>query len=152
MILARLIVLCLLALAASASPAGAHWDSSGTGAGTGAAATMPTAAQPSASVAGASVTVAWTQNTFLASPLGSFAGGGDTIKRYVNGGSTATTPNASCSTTISGGGATLRCVDAPVPDGSWQYTVTSVSTPHRRRERQEHRRSSSRLPRRPRRR
>lgn len=122
----RLAGLCLLAVVAFATPAGAHWTAGGTGAGTGFAATMPAGQQPSASVAAQDVTVSWAQSQFLGAPLGSYAGGGYTLKRYAEDSSTATTPGASCATTISGATATLQCVEAGVPYGRWQYTVTPL--------------------------
>ncbi|MDQ3677522.1 MAG: hypothetical protein M3401_12090 [Actinomycetota bacterium] len=123
---AWLAALCVLALAVSAAPASAYWSAGGTGAGSGSAAAMPAASQPSASASSQDVTVSWTQSMFLGSPLGSYAGGGYTLKRYAEGGSTATTPNANCATTISGGGATLQCVEVGVPYGSWQYTASPL--------------------------
>jgi hypothetical protein len=65
----------VLALALSAS-ASASWTSGGSGSGTGAAAAMPAGLEPSASAAGHSVTVTWTQSPFLGSPLGSYSLGG----------------------------------------------------------------------------
>lgn len=123
---ARLTILCLLMFAVSAAPAAARWTALGSGAGSGTSALMPAGNQPSGSVAGQSVTVTWTQSTFLGSQLGTYGGGGYILKRYPAGGSTPTTPNASCLTTISGAGTTLQCVEEGVPYGSWQYTVTPV--------------------------
>lgn len=124
MIRAGVAVFCVLAFAVSATPAAAYWSFGGTGFGSGVAATMPAGNQPSASASSQNVTVSWTQSTFLGSSLGSYPGSGYTLKRYAQGGSTPITPNASCATTISGAGATLQCVEAGVPYGSWQYTVT----------------------------
>jgi fibronectin type 3 domain-containing protein len=123
---ARLTILCLLMFAVSAAPAAARWTALGSGTGSGASASMPAGNQPSGSIAGQSVTVTWTQSTFLGSQLGTYGGGGYIVKRYAAGGSTPTTPNASCATTISGAGTTLQCVEAGVPYGSWQYRVTPV--------------------------
>ncbi len=117
---------CASALLAPAAPAGAYWTSSGSGAGVAPTATMPAGTQPSGSVSGQSVTVSWAQSSFLGSALGSYAGGGYTIRRYANGSSTPITPGAGCATTISGAGATLQCVEANVPYGAWQYAVTPV--------------------------
>ncbi len=124
----RSLLLCLTAglLLAPAAPADAYWLGAGAGAGSGPTATMPAGNQPSASVAGLAVTVTWPQSSFLGSSLGTYAGGGYTLRRYASGGSTPITPNASCATTISGAGATLQCVEAGVPYGAWQYAVTPV--------------------------
>ncbi len=123
---ALLIGLCALAVLASGTPAEAYWLAGGSGSGLGSAATMPTGNQPSVAVSNRSVTVTWTQNTFQGSPLGSYSGGGYTLKRYAQGSSTGVTPNAGCATRISGAGATLQCVETGVPVGNWQYSVRPV--------------------------
>lgn len=118
---------CLLALALTcASPAHAFWTALGAGAAAGVSATMPGGNQPAGSVSSQSVTVSWAQSSFLGSPLGTYSGGGYRLTRYAAGSSTPITPDASCATTISGGGATSQCVEAGVPYGSWQYSVTPV--------------------------
>ena len=121
-----LVSLGALILVAPASPARAYWGELGAGAGAGAAAMMPAGNQPSGSVSGQTVTVSWPQSSFLASTLGSYGGGGYAVRRYATGSSIAVTPNASCDTTINGAGATLQCVEAGVPFGSWQYAVRPV--------------------------
>jgi hypothetical protein len=118
------IAVCVLAFAALAPNAFAHWSAGGTGSGFAAAATMPAGQQPTATATGQNVTITWSQSTFLGAPLGSYAGGGYTVKRYAQGGSITMTPSASCATTIGGAGVTLQCVEAGVPYGSWQYTIT----------------------------
>jgi hypothetical protein len=118
--------LCALVVAGHASSASAWWRADGSGSGSGLAATMPVANQPSASVSGQSVTVGWSQSSFQGSPLGSYAGGGYTLTRYADGGGSGATPNATCATPISGATATLQCVEADVPYGNWQYTLTPV--------------------------
>lgn len=85
---------------------------------------MPTGQMPAATAAGQSVTITWPQSTFLGAPLGSYAGGGYTVKRHAEGGSIPLTPNAGCATTIGGAAATLQCVETGVPYGRWQYTIT----------------------------
>lgn len=124
----RSLLLCLTValLLAPAASADAYWRSTGTGTGSGTTATMPAGNQPSASVSTQSVTISWPQSSFLGSPLGTYTGGGYTLKRYASGGSTPITPSASCATTISGAGATLQCIEAGVPYGAWQYAVTPV--------------------------
>jgi hypothetical protein len=122
-----LLVISALALATMAPPVRAHWTAGGTGSGSGTVVTMPTGGQPAAVVSGQSVTVSWTQSNLLGSLLGTYAaGGGYTLKRYASGGTTPITPNANCATTISGAGATVQCVEASVPYGAWQYSVTPV--------------------------
>ena len=119
------IAVCALAVLGPAT-AGAYWLAGGSGLGSGAVATMPSANQPSVASAGRSVTVTWTQNTFQGSRLGSYAGGGYRLKRYAAGSGTSVTPNADCATTISGTSETLQCVEASVPYGDWQYSATPV--------------------------
>ena len=121
-----LIAFCALALLALATSAHAYWEANGSGAGAAGTATMPTANQPTTTVTGGSVTVSWAQNSFQGTPLGSYGGGGYTLKRYAQGSSSPVTPNASCATTISGTAATLECVEAGVAGGEWQYTATPV--------------------------
>ncbi len=120
------LAVALGALLLIASPASAYWTAGGSGAGIGLVATMPDGNQPSGSVAGQTVTVSWSQSTFLGNRLGTYSGGGYNVKRYAQGSSTALAPNASCATTISGSAATLQCAEASVPYGAWQYTVTPV--------------------------
>jgi hypothetical protein len=117
---------CALVVIGQAPSASAWWSADGSGLGSGLAATMPTADQPSASVAGQSVTVTWTQSSFQGSPLGSYAGGGYTLTRYAQGSASGATPNADCAPTISGATATLQCVEGDVPYGTWQYSATPV--------------------------
>lgn len=118
--------LCVVTLAAPASPASAHWSTIGAGSGAGATATMPAAIAPTGSAAAQSVTIAWTQSLFFGVPLGSYAGGGYVLKRYPSGGTTPTVPNASCAVRISGTAVVLQCVETGVPYGSWRYSVTPV--------------------------
>jgi hypothetical protein len=118
--------LCALVVSWHVSPASAWWGADGSGSGSGLAATMPIANQPSASVSGQSVTVTWTQSSFQGSPLGSHVGGGYTLTRYAQGSTSGATPNADCATTISGATAALQCLESDVPYGNWQYTATPV--------------------------
>ena len=122
----RLVALCMLTTLVFAAPAGAYWRAGGAGVGSGIVATMPAGNQPSATVSAQSVTVTWTQSTIQGNRIGSVSGGGYTLRRYAQGSGTGATPNASCATTISGSTATLQCVEAGVPYGSWQYTVKPV--------------------------
>ncbi|HVL31660.1 MAG TPA: hypothetical protein VM299_05445 [Solirubrobacteraceae bacterium] len=126
--LARFLLLGLsvTALLAPAAPAGAFWRGLGAGAGSGAAATMPAGKQPSGAVSSRSVTVSWAQNAFLGTPLGAYGGGGYTVTRYADSGTTASAPNASCAATIAGVEPTLQCIEDDVPYGAWRYSVTPV--------------------------
>jgi cellulose 1,4-beta-cellobiosidase len=117
---------CASALLALCVPAEAYWKATGSGSGSAVVTTMPAGNQPSATASATSVTVSWSQSTFAGAPLGSYSGGGYTIRRYAQGSSTAITPNASCATAVSGSAATLQCVEGSVPYGTWQYTVTPV--------------------------
>lgn len=122
----RLAALCVLAMAALAAPAGAYWSTDGKGSGAGSVVTMPAGQQPSTSADGQNVSVTWTQSTLLGPAIGSYIGGGYTVARYAAGGSTPTTPNASCTSMITGAGTTLTCVEAGTPYGSWRYAITPV--------------------------
>lgn len=122
----RLAALCVLTMAALAAPAGAHWSADGTGSGAGSVVTMPAGQQPSTSADVQNVSITWTQSTLLGTAIGSYFGGGYTVARYAAGGSTPTTPNASCTSMITGAGTSLTCVEAGVPYGSWRYAVTPV--------------------------
>jgi len=118
--------LTLVLLAMSAAPASAYWKATGAGTGSATVDTLLGGPQPAASVSGQTVTVSWTQTAFRGSPLGTYSGGGYTIKRYPAAGGTAVTPNATCDTAVSGATTTLSCQEASTPLGSWQYTVTPV--------------------------
>lgn len=124
--LRRLVTLASTLVLAYPAAATAYWGGQGSGTGSGAAATMPTAEQPAVTVSGQTVTVTWAQSAFLGRPLGSYGGGGYTVRRYPAAGGAAITPGAGCNTTISGTTATLQCAETGVPYGSWRYTVTPV--------------------------
>jgi hypothetical protein len=123
---ALLVGAVLVALAGAPDSAGAYWPATGLGSGSGLVASMPAGNQPSGAAAGQNVTVSWTQSSFLSGLLGSFSGGGYTVARYAASGSTPVTTQASCAGTISGAAASLQCVEAGVPYGAWQYSVTPV--------------------------
>lgn len=119
-------LLALAVLAVCAAPASAYWLGTGSGTGSATVDTLLGGPQPTASASGQTVTVQWTQTAFQGSPLGTYSGGGYTIKRYPAAGGTAVTPNATCDTTVSGATTSLSCQEASTPLGSWQYTVTPV--------------------------
>jgi hypothetical protein len=120
------VALATVALASAGATAEAYWVGPGIGAGSGAVAGMPSGSTPSGSVAGRSVTVSWPQSSFLGARLGTFGGGGYTVRRYPAAGGTALTPGAGCSSLISGATATLQCVESAVDYGSWRYTIKPV--------------------------
>src|SRR5919205_1237185 len=114
----RPIILALaLAAAAPAAAADAAWNGTGAGAHYARAASMPTAATPTASVSNRSVTVSWSASTLP----GGGAVSGYLVKRYDTNGN-AQTIGSGCSGTI----AALTCTETSVPGGTWRYTVTPV--------------------------
>ncbi len=121
----RLLAILVLAgaLLTGATPAGAFWRGTGTGAGSAQTADMPTGATPVVAVNGRSVTVSFAQNAFADSTVGA-VGGSYTVLRYAEGSNTAITPLSACNTPVTGTAATLSCVEANVPYGRWVYRVT----------------------------
>jgi hypothetical protein len=118
------IFLVAIALLGAGATASAFWLVGGSGDGSGAVAGMPAGEQPSGTVAGRSVSLSWPQSSFLGSPLGSYGGGGYTVRRRPAGGGVALTPGAGCAALVAGGAATLACVETAVDYGAWTYTVT----------------------------
>lgn len=98
------------------SAALAAWSGAGAVSGQAAAVSMPTGAQPTATVTARSVTVSW-----AASTVQSHSVTGYTVTRY-NAAGDAQTVGAGCSGTLS----TLSCTEASVAPGTWTYTVTPV--------------------------
>jgi hypothetical protein len=119
-------LLLAVLLAVSAPAAEGYWHAGGTGTGQAPVASLPGAGQPAVIASGASVTVQWTQTTFLGRPLGGYAGGGYVVRRIPAAGGTAVTPGGSCATTQTGTTATLTCQETSVPPGTWRYTITPV--------------------------
>lgn len=124
----RLLVLATSAVVvlAPATPAAARWTAGGTGAGAAAVATMPGGSPPTTTAAGRDVTVSWPQVVFQSVLLGARAGGGYRVTRYSGDSPAAITVGAGCAGVIDGPAATLQCVEAGVPYGTWRYTVTPV--------------------------
>jgi hypothetical protein len=87
---------------------------------------LPPASTPTAAVSGGSVTLSWPQSTVAGQRLGSYTGGGYSVKRYPAAGGAGATVSGSCATTITGSGSTLSCLAGAEPQGSWVYTVTPV--------------------------
>ena len=96
-------------------PAAAEWPSGTSGAAAAKATSMPTGAQPTASVSNRSVTVSWSQSSIAGGP----SVNGYVVKRYSTGGALQSI-GSGCSGTISG----LSCAEDSVPSGTWRYTVT----------------------------
>jgi hypothetical protein len=116
----------LAVLALHAGPAAAYWAGGGAGSSQASVGTLSSANPPSASVVGQTVTVTWTQTSFVGLPVGAYAGGGYALQRYPAAGGAAVNPGSGCAGIISGAGLTLSCVETGVPAGQWQYTVTPL--------------------------
>jgi len=123
--LGRAAALCAASLLVPAS-AMAFWTSPGLGTGTAAADSLPAGPLPTATAAGRSVTVSWTQVSFRLAPLGSYASAGYVIKRYPASGGSAQTPAGTCGALVSGSATGLSCQDTNVAIGTWRYSVTPV--------------------------
>jgi hypothetical protein len=95
----------------------ATWTSSGSGAASSLASTMPNGSQPSVSASGSSVSLTWAAALFP----DNLSVAGYVIKRYNTNG-TAVTVGASCSGEVS----TTTCTELNVPPGTWIYTDTPV--------------------------
>ncbi|MEA2126909.1 MAG: hypothetical protein QOI80_3691, partial [Solirubrobacteraceae bacterium] len=97
-------ILALLTALLAAAPAGAYWSASGSGPGTGTVDTRGAGNTPTAGVSGQTVTVTWAQTSFHGGLLGTFSGGGYTVRRYLSTGGAAVTPGGTCAAAVSGGG------------------------------------------------
>jgi hypothetical protein len=95
-------------------PAAAQWPSGTSGAAAAKATSMPTGAQPTASVSNRTVSVSWSQSSLAGGP----AVDGYVVKRYSTGGALQSI-DSGCSGTISG----LWCTEDPAPPGEWRYAV-----------------------------
>jgi chitinase len=116
----------LAVLALHAAPAGAYWAGGGAGSSQASVGTLSGGNPPSASVTGQTVTVTWTQTSFVGLPVGAYAGGGYTLQRYPAAGGALVNPGSGCAGIVSGAGLTLTCVETGVPAGQWQYTVSPL--------------------------
>jgi hypothetical protein len=113
------LAIAIVATVALAVPsvAWATWSSSGSGAASGAAATMPTGAAPGATAGTSSVALSWTAVTLSdGAPVTGYV-----ITRYNQSG-TSYTVNANCSGVVT----TTSCTELSVPAGTWTYTDTPV--------------------------
>jgi hypothetical protein len=109
----------VLVIAASLTIPGvahAEWTAPGGGHGYAEAELAPAGNQPSVSLSGRDVTVAWTASRFADGT----AVDGYVMKRYDVGTGAPVAIGASCSGTI----AALTCVEGGVSPGTWAYTVT----------------------------
>jgi hypothetical protein len=124
--LAVLAVTLVVALAAGVAYAYVMATVASGGNGGSTAGSLPAGNTPSVSLSGGNVTVSWTQSSVGGQFLGSYTGGGYTVKRYPASGGSAVTPGASCNTTIGGSSSISSCTESSVPSGSWRYTITPV--------------------------
>jgi hypothetical protein len=103
---------------AFASIAQATWSDNGSGAASAAAYTMPTGQQPTARVAGNSVTLAWNAASFPNSQNVA----GYVIRRVDAADGAQATVGAGCNGTVT----VTTCTEQNVPSGDWTYTDTPV--------------------------
>src|SRR3989441_10434596 len=113
-----IVAAAIAAFSAGGLVAWAAWSSQGNGPGAGKSLSRPGGNTPTASVSGTAVTVGWAESDFA----NGTAVPGYRIQRYEQGGTTAITPGAACSGTITA----LTCTENAVAAGTWQYTVTPV--------------------------
>lgn len=111
-------LLLALALVATSTPALAAWSASGTGTASALADTMPTGGQPTASVAGANVTLQWTNAQF---PSGQSVAGYVVYRANATTGAPATV-GSGCSGVV----AATTCTEDGVPAGQWVYRIAPV--------------------------
>lgn len=120
------LIAALVAALACAQSAAAYWSIGGSGSGSGTAATLPVGVAPTVSASGTTVTVTITQVSVVGQRVGAI-GGGYEVRRYpALGGAGVLVPSGSCSSLVSGPGATLTCTETSTPRGDWKYAVTPV--------------------------
>ena len=113
--LAAAVVLVLL-VAALPTTAGATWASPGTGRGYASADVAPVGKQPTVSVSGRNVTVAWAPSRFAdCTSVNAYL-----VDRYDAATNAAATVGAGCAGSIAG----LTCTENAVAGGSWYYRIT----------------------------
>jgi hypothetical protein len=105
-----------LLLAGSPGAASAGWSSPGSGRGYASADVAPTGKQPTVSLSGRNLTVAWTASQFSDGTNVN----GYLVARYDAGTNAPATVGSSCSGTI----AALTCTETAVAPGSWYYRIT----------------------------
>lgn len=123
----RALTAVLLATAgclALATNGAAYWSSGGNGSTTALVENMLGGIQPSASNSTTTVTVTVPQISVAGQFIGAL-GGGYTVRRFpATAGAGVVPPSGSCSTAVSGSGATLSCTETNTPRGDWKYTVS----------------------------
>lgn len=113
----------VLALATAAL---GFWTGSVTGSGGARAGVLPAGEAPSAAANGSSVAVTWPQSTLpRLGLLGAIVGGGYVLTRYAEGSSAPVAPGLSCGGVKAGAADPLACTELGVPEGRWQYTVST---------------------------
>lgn len=125
MLVTAALLTAAITLAIGAPRASAYWQAGGSGSAAGSTTTIPDGDEPSVSVAGDTVTVAFDQGVVLGQYLGAI-GGEYEVLRYPAGGGAAVTPGGSCGSPVTGGTATLSCTETSTPPGDWQYTITPI--------------------------
>jgi hypothetical protein len=120
-----LVVLALGALVL-ALPSLAFWTSAVSGQGGASGGVLPAGETPTAVASGPSVAVAWPQSSIPGlGQIGAIAGGGYVLARYAEGSASSVAPGAACVGLQSGSGEPLTCTEAAVPEGRWEYAVST---------------------------
>ena len=114
----RLSVIVVTAVLAVAAPVSAAWLASGSGTGTGRATAVSTAATPTASVTGRTVTLSWTATTL--------ATGAPVTGYRVTRVNTVTAATTSATGGCAGTVAATSCVETLLPTGRWAYRLEAV--------------------------
>ncbi len=119
---------CAASALAVTSLAAAFWSGAGAaGSGSSSAGSLPPGPRPVASAARTTIALTWSQLAPRGlGDLGAAPGGGYVVTRYAEGGGTpiAPSPGSGCAGVVVGGGGSLSCSEADVPEGRWEYTVT----------------------------
>lgn len=114
----RLSVIVVAAVLTVAAPVSAAWLSSGSGSGAGRATSVSTAATPTASAAGRTVTLSWTATTL--------ATGAPVTGYRVTRVNTVTAATTSATGGCAGTVAATSCVETLLPTGRWAYRLEAV--------------------------
>ena len=122
----RLTAVILVACGLAAQPAAAYWTAGGSGSGMLGLATLPAGPTPSVGGTARDITVSFDQVSFNGTFLGTRAQGGYHVLRRPSGGGAAVEAGGTCAGTLGGSAATLSCVDAGAPLGTWRYSIVPV--------------------------
>lgn len=115
--MARRVMMAAWLTVVLASPAGAAWESAGTGIAAAAAVTMPAGERPTATASGRDVRVEWDASVLAGgSPVDGYV-----VRRYGSSGDEEAVVDG-CSGTVPG----VSCVERALPAGAWRYTVAPV--------------------------